>query len=309
MALSARLNEIMQHYETDNPGTRTNIMRLLMQGRLGGTGHMLIYPVDQGFEHGPARSFAINPAAYDPCYHFELAIEAGLTAFAAPLGMLELGASKYAGQIPLILKMNSANSMTRHTSLEADQAVTASVQDALRLGCVGVGFTIYPGCDNIYGLFEEIRTITQQAKEAGLAVIIWSYPRGNMSTEGETAIDTVGYGAHMACLLGAHIIKVKLPSEYLESKAAKTEYENNQVNVSTLTDRIRHIRECCFNGKRLVVFSGGASKPIDEVYDEARAIRAAKGNGHIIGRNVFRRNRDEALALLDNLTNIYLGQN
>ena len=121
-----------------------NLCRMLMQGRLGGTGKMIILPVDQGFEHGPARSFAPNPAAYDPHYHYQLAIDAGLNAYAAPLGMIEAGADTFAGQIPTILKMNSSNSLVPG-SAPFNQAITASVDDALRLGCAAIGFTVYPG--------------------------------------------------------------------------------------------------------------------------------------------------------------------
>lgn len=307
MALSTKVQEIIANYDTDNPGTKANLVKLLTHGRLGNTGHMIIYPVDQGFEHGPDRSFAVNPAAYDPHYHFQLAIDAGLSAFAAPLGLLEAGAHHFAGQVPLILKMNSANSMSRiaDTPCQADLAITASVADALRLGCVGIGFTIYPGTDNAYELFEEIRSLAEEAKACGLAVIIWSYPRGNMSKEGETGVDVVGYAAHTACLLGAHIVKVKIPSEHIEFKAANIEFQQNNIAIKTLEDRLSHIRQCCFSGRRMVIFSGGASKPIDEVYEEARAIAKVGANGHIIGRNVFRRPRTEALELLDNLVKIY----
>src|SRR5271155_284386 len=144
MQASERVKTILSHYESDNPGTKANLARILMHGRLGGTGKVVILPVDQGFEHGPARSFAANPPAYDPHYHFQLAIDAGLSAYAAPLGMIEAGADTFAGQIPTILKLNSANSLSRLKE-DADQAVTGSVGDALRLGCSAIGFTIYPG--------------------------------------------------------------------------------------------------------------------------------------------------------------------
>src|SRR5690606_18668862 len=127
----------------DNPGTKANLVRILMTGKLAGTGKMVILPVDQGFEHGPARSFAPNPAAYDPHYHFQLAIDAGLNAFATPLGMIEAGADTFAGQIPLILKVNSSNSWAQ----EKDQTIYGSVDDALRLGCSAIGYTIYPGSE------------------------------------------------------------------------------------------------------------------------------------------------------------------
>lgn len=310
MALTTAVRDILKNYESDSPGTISSLARLLCHGKLAGTGRMVIYPVDQGFEHGPGRSFAINPDAYDPHYHFKVAIEAGLSALAAPLGILEAGARTFAAQVPMILKMNSANSLSRHgqNALEADQAITASIDDALRLGCTGIGFTIYPGTDTTYNLFEEIREISEDAKRCGLAVIIWSYPRGNMSREGETALDVVGYAAHMACLLGAHIIKIKLPTEHIEFREAKIEYDAAAINLSSLEARIRHIRECGFAQRRMMIFSGGASRPIDEVYQEVRAIHNAGGNGSIIGRNVFRRPYKEALEMLEKIVNIYLGK-
>src|SRR3569832_342579 len=170
-----RVREILSWYGSDNPGSLTNLARLLNHGKLGGTGKLVILPVDQGFEHGPARSFAPNPPAYDPHYHFQLAIDAGLSAFASPLGMIEAGADSFAGAIPTILKVNSSNSLAK----AKDQAVTGSVNDALRLGCAAIGFTIYPGSDHAFEMMEEIRELAEEAKAAGLAVVVWSYPRGD----------------------------------------------------------------------------------------------------------------------------------
>src|SRR5512142_3475781 len=113
MKMTARVRKILSNYESDNPGTKANLARILMHGRLAGTGKLVILPVDQGFEHGPARSFAPNPPAYDPHYFFQLALDAGLSAYAAPLGFIESGAATFAGSLPLILKVNSANSMAR----------------------------------------------------------------------------------------------------------------------------------------------------------------------------------------------------
>ena len=309
MTMTPRVREILSHYESDNPGTKANLARILMQGRLGGTGKLVILPVDQGFEHGPARSFAPNPAAYDPHYHFQLAIDAGLSAYAAPLGMIEAGAGTFAGQIPLILKMNSANSLSRLKE-GADQAVTSSVGDALRLGCSAIGFTIYPGSDAAYDQMEEIRELAEEAKSVGLAVVMWSYPRGgNLSKQGETAVDICAYAAHMAALLGAHIIKVKPPTEALELDAAKKVYESRKIPTATLADRVRHVVQSSFSGRRLVVFSGGEAKDsVDALYEEIRQIRDGGGTGSIIGRNTFQRPRDEALKLLDQIVKIYLGQ-
>lgn len=305
MKLTRRVKEILSWYESDNPGTKANLARILMEGRLGGTGKLVILPVDQGFEHGPARSFAMNPAAYDPHYHYQLAIDAGLSAYAAPLGPLEAGAATFAGSIPLILKMNSANSLSRLKE-GADQAVTASVDDALRIGASAIGFTIYPGSDAQFGQMEEIRELSREAKSKGIATVIWSYPRGgDISKKGELALDVDAYAAHMAALLGAHIIKVKLPTADLEQDEARKVYEKNNVPRDTLAERVKHITQACFNGRRLVVFSGGAAKGEDAVYEDARAIRDGGGNGSIIGRNAFQRSREDALALLDKLVRIY----
>jgi fructose-bisphosphate aldolase, class I len=308
MKITPQVKQILSHYESDNPGTKANLARMLMQGKLGGTGKMIILPVDQGFEHGPARSFAVNPDAYDPHYHFQLAVDAELNAFAAPLGMLEVGASTFAGQIPTILKMNSANSLMGKDSVPY-QAITASVEDALRLGCSAIGFTIYPGSDFALDMMTEIKELAYEAKTCGLAVVIWSYPRGgDLSKEGETALDVCAYAAHIAALLGAHIIKVKLPTDVLEQGEAKKVYEKEKIAKSTLADRVRHVTQACFAGKRIVVFSGGASKGADGLFDDARAIRDGGGNGSIIGRNTFQRPRNEALALLAEMTAIYQGK-
>jgi class I fructose-bisphosphate aldolase len=305
MKVSQKVRKILAGYESDNPGTKGNIARILMHGRLGGTGKMVILPVDQGFEHGPARSFAPNPAGYDPHYHYQLAVDAGLSAYASGLGMLEAGADTFAGAIPTILKCNSANSL----SSNKDQAVTASVTDALRLGCAAIGFTIYPGSEDQYELIEEIRELAEEAKSVGLAVVVWSYPRGGMVTrEAETAMDVCAYAAHLAALIGAHIIKVKPPTDAMFLDAAKKVYTDQNIDIATMTARIAHVVQSCFAGRRIVVFSGGEAKDLDGIYNEARAIRDGGGNGSIIGRNTFQRPREDALAMLDSIIKIYQGK-
>src|SRR5271156_1701559 len=300
MSITPAVREILSWYEADNPGSKANLARILMAGRLGGTGRMVILPVDQGFEHGPARSFAANPAAYDPHYHYQLAIDAGLNAYAAPLGMIEAGAGTFAGQIPTILKVNSANSL----ATEKNQALTGSVNDALRLGCSAIGFTIYPGSEFAFDLMEEIREMAEEAKAAGIAVVIWSYPRGpNLDKPAETAFDICAYAAHMAALLGAHIIKVKPPTAVVSLEAAKKSYE--KIDGSTMAKRVEHVVQSCFGGKRIVVFSGGESKSLEGLYEEIRGLRDGGANGSIIGRNTFQRPREEALAMLAKIIDIY----
>lgn len=302
------VQKILANYEGETPGVKANLCRMLMGGKLGGTGKMIILPVDQGFEHGPARSFAPNAAGYDPHYHYQLAIDAGLNAYAAPLGMLEAGADTFAGQIPTILKCNSANSLMSDTA-GRNQAITASVDDALRLGCSAIGFTIYPGSDCALEMYEEISALRQEAAAKGVATVIWSYPRGEAITkDGETAIDVAAYAAQIAALLGAHIIKIKLSTDHLMLPEAKKVYEKEKIDIATQTARVRHCMQASFGGRRIVVFSGGAKKGEDSVYDDARAIRDGGGNGSIIGRNSFQRGREDALAMLGKLVDIYKGR-
>ncbi|CAH2604029.1 Fructose-bisphosphate aldolase class I [Rhodovastum atsumiense] len=305
MRITPEIRNILDWYESDNPGTKANLARILMEGRLGGTGKLVILPVDQGFEHGPARSFAPNPPAYDPRYHFELAVEAGLSAYAAPLGMIEAGAASYAGAIPTILKVNSSNSL----ATTKDQAVTGSVRDALRLGCAAIGFTIYPGSEYAFAQMEELRELSEEAKAVGLAVVVWSYPRGPLLDKaGETALDICAYAAHMAALSGAHIIKVKPPTDVVSLDAAKKTYESQHIDRSTLAKRVRHVVQSAFAGRRIVVFSGGEAKSLEGLYEEVRGLRDGGANGSIIGRNTFQRPKEEALAMLDRIIAIYQGK-
>ncbi|HKD70029.1 MAG TPA: class I fructose-bisphosphate aldolase [Candidatus Binataceae bacterium] len=303
--MTPRVREILGWYQGENPGVLTNLARMLNHGRLGGKGRMLILPVDQGFEHGPGRSFAVNPPAYNPFYHFELAIEAGLSAYAAPLGFLEAGAAEFAGEIPLILKCNNHDLL--HKEADPIPAMTSGVDDALRLGCSAVGYTIYPGSQHRVEMYEQLRELAADAKAAGLAVVVWSYPRGSdLSKAGETAIDVSAYAAQIAAQLGAHIIKVKLPSAHIEQPEAKEVYEKNKVPIGTQAERVRHVVQSAFDGRRIVIFSGGETKPDEAaLLEEMRAIREGGGFGSIIGRNTFQRKKPDALRMLDDIIKIY----
>jgi class I fructose-bisphosphate aldolase len=306
IAPTRTVDEIMSWYAGQNPGVLTNLYRLLTHGRLGGTGKLVILPVDQGFEHGPGRSFGPNPAGYDPRYHFRLALESGCSAYAAPLGFLEAGAAEFAGQVPLILKLNSHDVL--YDEADPVGAQTASVKDALRLGCIGVGYTIYPGTELRRNLYEQLRAIAEEAKEAGLLVVVWSYPRGSsLKTEDETAIDVVAYAAQIAAQMGAHLIKVKLPSAHIALDAARKVYEKYNIPIDTLADRVAHLVQSAFDGRRIIINSGGAAKGDEAVFDEIRAIRDGGGFGSIIGRNSFQREWDDALKFLDTVMGIYEG--
>ena len=304
--VTKQVKEILTWYSSDNAGSLTNLARVLTHGRLGGTGKLVILPVDQGFEHGPARSFGPNAPAYDPRYHFELAIEAGCSAYAAPLGFLEAGAAEFAGAVPLILKLNNSDSL--YAGSDPCPAVTGSVQEALRLGCVGIGFTIYPGSSNRNTMYGQIRELAEEAKRNGLIVVVWSYPRGSgISKEGETAIDVCAYAAQITAQLGAHLIKVKAPTKHIEQDAARKVYEEQSIPIETLADRVRHVVQSAFNGRRIVIFSGGAAKGRDAVLEEIRQIAEGGGFGSIVGRNSFQRAKTEGIDLLHEIMDIYAG--
>ncbi len=304
--ITERVSEILGWYRTDNPGTLTQLARLLMHGRLAGTGKLVMLPVDQGFEHGPARSFAKNPPAYDPRFHFELAVRSGCNAYAAPLGFIEAGAAEFAGQIPTILKLNNSDSL--YSGTDPEPALTGSVRDALRLGCAAIGFTIYPGSAQRNSMYEQIRALTEEAKAAGLAVVIWSYPRGSgLTKEGETAVDVVAYGAHIACQLGAHIVKVKPPTAAIGLAAARKTYEEQKIPTGTLSDRVRHVVQSSFGGRRIVIFSGGEAKDSAAILEEIKEIQRGGGFGSIVGRNSFQRPMKEAIELLNAVQQIYAG--
>lgn len=305
--MTPRVREILNWYGADNPGVLSNLARILNTGRLAGKGKMVILPVDQGFEHGPARSFSMNPDSYDPFYHFELAIESGCNAYAAPLGFIEAGARDFAGEIPLILKIN--NSDTLYTDKEGPiSAVTSYVDDALRLGCCAIGFTIYPGSDERKEMYEEIAEASKAAKSAGLPTVLWAYPRGKyLSKEGETAVDVVAYATQISAQLGAHIIKVKPPTAHIEIPEAKKAFDLAQIRVESLADRTRHVVESAFNGRRIVIFSGGEAKSTDKLLEEVKQMAQGGSFGSIMGRNAFQRPKKEAIQLLHDVMDIFAG--
>lgn len=306
--MTPRVREILSWYGADNPGTLTNLARILNHGRIGGTGKMVILPVDQGFEHGPARSFAMNPDAYDPFYHFSLAIESGCNAYAAPLGMIEAGAREFAGEIPLILKINNSDSLFKPKA-DPISALTSGINDALRLGCVGIGYTIYPGSSARNDQYEALMHATAEAKKAGLVVVVWSYARGEqLSKEGETAVDVIAYSAQIAAQLGAHIIKVKPPSAHIEQAEAKKVYVERSVRIEKMSDRARHVIEATFNGRRIVIFSGGEAKGTEDLLKEVHELSVGGAFGSIMGRNAFQRPRKEAIALLHNVMDAFTGK-
>ena len=207
----------------------------------------------------------------------------------------------------MILKINNSDSL--FSSKAPISALTSSVDDALRLGCVGIGFTIYPGSATRKDQYEEIQKAAAEAKKAGLLVVVWAYARGEqISKEGETAIDVIAYSAHIAAQLGAHIIKVKPPTAHIEQEAARKVYQEMNIRVSTMADRARHVVQSCFAGKRVVIFSGGDAKATPELLEEVKGLAQGGGFGSIMGRNAFQRPKQEAIELLHSVQDIFAGK-
>ena len=303
--MTTRVDEILSWDPSTNHRTLGNLRRILEHGRTGGSGKLVILPVDQGFEHGPGRSFAANPAGYDPRYHAQLAMDAGCSAHALPLGACELVAPTFAAELPLILKCNNSDSL--FTGADAEPAVIATVEDAVRLECAAVGFTIYPGSAARNHMYEDLRRLAVDAADAGLPMVVWSYPRGSGVThEGRTAVDVVAYAAHLACQMGAHIVKVKPPTDTIESEAARTALQEAGIPLHTLADRVRHVVQSAFDGHRIVIFSGGAAKGAAAVLEENRQTAAGGGFGTIMGRNSFQRPHRDAVQLLNKVMDIHL---
>ena len=303
MAVTDRVKQILSWYGSDNPGTKANLARMLNHGTLAGTGKMVILPVDQGFEHGALRSFQPNPDAYDPDYHVQLAIDSGCNAYAAPLGFIEQVADKFAGQIPLILKLNNSDTLAK---VDPCSAVTSTVKDAQRLGCGAIGYTIYPGSSLRNQMYEDLREIILEAKDAGIASVVWAYPRGaGLSKEGETAVDVAAYAAHISAELGAHVIKIKPPTAHVEQAEAKKVIEKYNVPIKTLAERVRHCVQSAFNGKRIVIFSGGENRDTAGLLEDVKGLADGGAFGSIMGRNAFQRPRAEGMKLLHDVMDIF----
>ncbi len=299
-----KVKEILSWYRSENNAVLTNLHKLLMTGALAGTGKMVIFPVDQGFEHGPARSFGMNELGYDARYHIDIAIETACNAYAAPYGAINAVAHDYIGDMPLIVKVNNSDSL--YSPKNPIPAVTCSVKEALRIGACAIGFTIYPGSSMRKEMYQEIRELSEEARSYGMPSVVWSYPRGEqLSKDGETAIDVVSYGAHIACQLGAHIVKVKPPTKFIEQDAARKVFESEKIAIDTLEQRVKHVVQSCFNGRRVVIFSGGESKGDTEVMNDIRSIHAGGGFGSIMGRNVFQRSKKEGVKLLNDIISVY----
>lgn len=304
-----RVEEILSWYQhTNTSQQQENLARILNHGRIGGTGKLMILPIDQILEHGPGRAFELNPVMYDPLEQAQFAVDGGFNAFAAPLGSLERGYEVLAKHnVPTILKVNS------HTLMIPDNenpkpSIHSWVDDAVRLGCSAVGFTLYPGSLHSNDMEQQARELIADARKAGLITILWVYPRGAGLIKGqERAVDVIAYGVALGVSLGAQIIKVKLPIDGYGIASNKEMGIYDKVPTETLTDRIKLVMKAAYNGHRIVIHSGGDFANAATLADEMRAIRDGGAFGSIMGRNAFQRPREQALDLITNLQDVLVG--
>jgi fructose-bisphosphate aldolase, class I len=274
------------------PGKKARLRRLLYEFGPG-NGTLMLLPIDQGIEHGP-RDFFPNPASKDPFYQFDLAAEAGYSALACQIGMAEKYYPDYAGEVPLILKVNGKTDIP-----PSDQALStcnASVEDAVRLGADAVGYTLYVGSPRQGEDLEQLRQVREDCDRFGMPLVVWSYPRGEAVDKkgGQNTFYAIDYAARMAMEMGADVVKLNMPKiDPARDKDAQSPYNEMEV---TQEEAIRQCVESA--GRSLVVLSGGSKADDETVLGNTEMIMQAGGSGVIFGRNVWQRERSEALEIV-----------
>ena len=253
----------------------------------------MLLPIDQGIEHGP-RDFFPNPASKDPDYQFRLAAEAGYSALACQIGMATKYYPDYAGQVPLILKVNGKTDIP--SSAHAFSSCNASVEDAVRLGADAVGYTLYVGSPRQDEDLAQLRQVREDCDRFGMPLIVWSYPRGEaVDAKGSAnSFYAIDYAARMAMEMGADVVKLNMPKiDPDKDKDAPAPYNEMQV------DQAEAIRQCVESaGRSLVVLSGGSKVDDETVLGHTREIMQAGGSGVIFGRNVWQREWNDALEII-----------
>ncbi len=274
------------------PGKRTRLRRLLFEFGPG-NGTLMLLPIDQGIEHGP-RDFFPNPASKDPDYQFRLAAEAGYSALACQIGMASKYYPDYAGQVPLILKVNGKTDIP--SSSQAFSTCNASVEDAVRLGADAVGYTLYVGSPRQDQDLAQMRQVREDCDRYGMPLIVWSYPRGEAveGKGGPNSFYAIDYAARLAMEMGADVVKLNMPKiDPDKDKDAPAPY--NELDI----DQAGAIQHCVESaGRALVVLSGGSKVDDDTVLGHCREIMQAGGSGVIFGRNVWQREWNEALEII-----------
>lgn len=286
--------------ETLSPGKRTRLRRLLFEFGPG-NGTLLLLPIDQGIEHGP-RDFFPNPASKDPDYQFRLAAEAGYSAIACQIGLASKYYPDYAGQVPLLLKVNGKTDLP--PSDEAFSTTNASVEDAVRLGADAVGYTLYVGSPRQDQDLRQLQTVREDCDRYGMPLVIWAYPRGSAvaAKGGQNSFYAIDYAARMAMEMGADVVKLNMPKlDPDNDRNAPAPY--NEMDVSQ-EEAVRQVVESA--GRSLVVLSGGSKIDDDQLLGQTRYIMQAGGSGVIYGRNVWQREWSEALDVIEQIKEIML---
>ena len=285
---------------TLSPGKRTRLRRLLFEFGPG-QGTLLLLPIDQGIEHGP-RDFFPNPDSKDPEYQFRLAVEAGYSAIACQIGLAEKYYPDYAGQVPLLLKVNGKTDIP--SSDEALSTTNASVEDAVRLGADAVGYTLYVGSPRQDQDLRQLQTVREECDRYGMPLVIWAYPRGSAVAKkgGQNSFYAIDYAARMAMEMGADVVKLNMPKiDPDKDKDAPAPY--NELEVSQ-EEAVRQVVASA--GRSLVVLSGGSKIDDDQLLSQTRMIMEAGGSGVIYGRNVWQREHSEAMEIVEQIKEIML---
>jgi fructose-bisphosphate aldolase, class I len=283
-----------------SPGKRTRLRRLLFEFGPG-KGTLLLLPIDQGIEHGP-RDFFPNPASKDPEYQFHLAAEAGYSAIACQIGLAEKYYPDYAGQVPLLLKVNGKTDIP--PSGDALSTTNASVEDAVRLGADAVGYTLYVGSPRQDDDLHQLKGVREDCDRYGMPLVVWAYPRGSAvdAKGGKNSFYAIDYAARMAMEMGADVVKLNYPKADPETdKDAPAPYNEGGFSQEEM---VRQIVSSA--GRALVVLSGGSKIDDDALLEQTRTIMRAGGSGVIYGRNVWQRGHSEAVEIIDQIKEIML---
>ena len=309
------IDRVLSHSDRSNAVLR-NLQSMFNHGRLAGTGYLSILPVDQGIEHSAGASFAPNPIYFDPAAIVELAIEGGCNAVASTLGVLGLVSRKYAHKIPFVVKLNHNEFLTYPNKY--DQKSFASVEQAIDMGAVGVGATIYFGSEESSRQIEEVSAAFARAHQLGLYTILWCYLRNSAFKKGDTdyhvAADLTGQANHLGVTIGADIIKQKLPENnggFTALKFGKTHplvYE--KLTTDNPIDLCRYQVANCYMGKIGLINSGGASgeNDLQEAVTTAVINKRAGGMGLISGRKAFQKPMRDGVKLLNTIQDVYLSR-
>jgi fructose-bisphosphate aldolase, class I len=297
---TAAITEQKSLLSTLAPGKRTRLRRLLFEFGPG-NGTLLLLPIDQGIEHGP-RDFFVNPAAKDPAYQFELAAQAGYSAIACQIGLAEKYFPHYAGQVPLLLKLNGRTEVP--PSDDALSTTNSSVEDAVRLGADAVGYTLYVGSPRQDADLLQLKGVRQDCDRFGMPLVVWAYPRGSAIDRkgGRDSFYAIDYAARMAMEMGADVVKLNMPKLNPETdRDAPAPYDELEV---TQAEAIRQVVESA--GRALVVLSGGSKASDEKVLEQTRLVMEAGGQGVIYGRNIWQRQRSEAVEIVEQIKEIML---